>query len=241
MAKVQLDVTELQKEIVSADIELKNLIHEISEEKFDVSQLSLAYRQASECHKKMCRIIDQFSEFGAGVIKKDERDEFNNQVDTYRKIAHANQLSLRKANASAQRALETQLREELLLSGLAEGNDGVRKRGKMEKDHLVKNSTNVTSNLLSISRMMSDQVQHSSSAIEHLVVTSSTLVESGEEAKSMKNVIHTSSKLLSKYDRRETTDKILIFLTFVFFFACCAYVLQKRMGIPFAWVLAWVW
>ena len=35
-------------------------------------------------------------------------------------------------------------------------------------------------------------------------------------------------KLISKYGRRETTDRFLIFFAFAFFWACVFYVLRKR-------------
>lgn len=84
-------------------------------------------------------------------------------------------------------------------------------------------------------------MEHSSSAIDHLVESSNVINQTGEETKTMNSMIQHSSKLLSKYDRRETTDKILIFFSFMFFFACCVYVLKKRAGVPFGWLLAWIW
>lgn len=60
---------------------------------------------------------------------------------------------------SAQKALEARHRSELFQTDAPPGDgDGVRRRGKMESEVLVRNSSSVTSNLLSISRIMSDQV-----------------------------------------------------------------------------------
>lgn len=60
--------------------------------------------------------------------------------------------------------------------------------------------------------------------------TSSGVVgDTREELDAQGNVISESAKLLAKYGRREQTDKFLILLATAFFFACVAYILQKRL------------
>lgn len=41
--------------------------------------------------------------------------------------------------------------------------------------------------------------------------------------------IQNSHKLITKYGRREFTDKLLIFLALVFFFSTVLYIVKKRM------------
>lgn len=53
--------------------------------------------------------------------------------------------------------------------------------------------------------------------------------ETQEELKGMGGHIQSSHKLLTKYGRRECTDKLLIFLALVFFFASVLYVVKKRL------------
>ncbi len=50
-----------------------------------------------------------------------------------------------------------------------------------------------------------------------------------EEFKTMTGHIQNSRKLLTKYSRREFTDKLLIFLALVFFFATVLYIIKKRL------------
>lgn len=45
----------------------------------------------------------------------------------------------------------------------------------------------------------------------------------------MSSAILQSKKLLTKYGRREMTDRVLILLAVVFFFACVLYVLKRRL------------
>lgn len=62
-----------------------------------------------------------------------------------------------------------------------------------------------------------------------LVSSSHKVTDTHEELKSMGGIIHQSRKLLSKYNRREFTDKVLIFLALAFFFACVLYVMKRRL------------
>ncbi|CAG5076671.1 Similar to IDH3B: Isocitrate dehydrogenase [NAD] subunit beta [Cotesia congregata] len=50
-----------------------------------------------------------------------------------------------------------------------------------------------------------------------------------DELEQQQQAIILSGKLLGKYGRREVTDKALLTLAFIFFLACVAYVLQKRL------------
>ena len=49
------------------------------------------------------------------------------------------------------------------------------------------------------------------------------------EFENMSGHIQHSRKLLTKYGRRECTDKLLILLALVFFFASVLYILKKRL------------
>ncbi|XP_003748076.1 vesicle transport protein SEC20 [Galendromus occidentalis] len=230
---------ELQKELVCIDVELKSLIREILS-CGDLDGVSRKNREASDAMHKMNRMIREIGNL-AEAAPRVNREEMMSLVDTYRKVQLDNQSALRRANVTAQKALDNKQRSELFHTDAIPGReDGIRKRGKMESEVLVRSSGSVNANLLTISRIMSDQVQSSNTALSQLEETSSRIVENCEEAKSMGNVIHQSSKLLTKYDRRETTDKILIFFSFLFFYACVFYVIKKRAGIPFSWVWSWL-
>ena len=61
------------------------------------------------------------------------------------------------------------------------------------------------------------------------VKSSNTLQETREELKGMAGVIQTSRNLLTKYGRREMTDKLLIFLALALFLATVIYILKKRI------------
>lgn len=61
------------------------------------------------------------------------------------------------------------------------------------------------------------------------VSSSRTLLDANEEFKSMSGTIQLGRKLITKYNRRELTDKLLIFLALALFLATVLYILKKRL------------
>lgn len=105
----------------------------------------------------------------------------------------------------------------------------LRQRQKRDKESIAKLSSNVTEQLLSISRQLAETTQRSADTLNTLVTSSDNVIGTQEELKTTSGVISQSGKLLAKYGRRELTDKILTFIAFAFFIACVIYIVQKRM------------
>lgn len=59
--------------------------------------------------------------------------------------------------------------------------------------------------------------------------SSRTVQETNEEFRNMTGTIHLGRKLILKYNRRELTDKLLIFLALALFLATVLYILKKRL------------
>merc|ERR1712013_908066 len=72
-------------------------------------------------------------------------------------------------------------------------------------------------------------VEKSKQTMGSLEGTSRTVEEVKEEHKMMGGVIGQSKKLITKYGRREFTDKVLIVFAVAFFFAVVLYILRKRL------------
>ncbi|XP_059050110.1 vesicle transport protein SEC20 [Achroia grisella] len=126
-------------------------------------------------------------------------------------------------------AIEKALKEELLKPSAPE-ESAVRNRKKtLDRDGLLKMSTGVTEQLMSISRQLADTTQRSQITLDSLVSSSSTVHGTQSELRNTASSISQSSKLLTKYGRREFTDKIIMFFAFLFFLAVCLYIVQKRL------------
>lgn len=77
--------------------------------------------------------------------------------------------------------------------------------------------------------MMAQQVQQSEETVTTLATSSKTINETNEEFKTMTGTIQLGRKLITKYNRRELTDKLLIFLALALFLATVLYILKKRL------------
>lgn len=152
--------------------------------------------------------------------------------------SHARQLSgcektFRDENLKCILEVNRRNKKELLSDGGGGGEElrqrTVRREKERNRDALAQESGQLTDDLTAISRQLAAAVERSRDTVDDLVQSSSTVGETHDEFKTMGSVIGQSRKLISKYGRRETTDRVLIFFAFAFFFACVLYVLRKRV------------
>ena len=125
--------------------------------------------------------------------------------------------------------IEEKVRKEVL--SLTDSTDSSRKRNVASKDKkgVATKASNVTQDLLSLSRMLASQVVMSEQTLGSLVDSSASVSETQEEFKMMGSLLTQSRKLVFKYGRREITDKVLIIFALAFFFASTFYVIMKRL------------
>lgn len=157
---------------------------------------------------------------------RDENDpQLSNDVDSHREQFSKTLQAFRKANISTMLEIEKSDKAELFtMKPEAE----LRHRTNASTS-LISQQESVTERMLSISRNLSDTTQKSAATLESLVQSSSTVDGTNDELSNTAGTIQQSGKLLNKYGRRETTDKILLFLAFIFFLAVVFYIVQKRM------------
>lgn len=87
---------------------------------------------------------------------------------------------------------------------------------------------------MELRQVMHSQVKQSEETMHTLVNSSMKLGDTKQEMDTIGASIKVGSRLISKFKRREFTDKILIFLGLVLFFGVVLYILKKRL-------LGWVW
>uniref|UniRef100_A0A2K6K2Q9 BCL2 interacting protein 1 n=2 Tax=Rhinopithecus TaxID=542827 RepID=A0A2K6K2Q9_RHIBE len=155
--------------------------------------------------------------------KESEKQLLLQEVENHKKQMLSNQTSWRKANLTCKIAIDNLEKAELL-----KGGDLLRQR-KTTKESLAQTSSTITESLMGISRMMAQQVQQSEEAMQSLVTSSRTILDANEEFKSMSGTIQLGRKLITKYNRRELTDKLLIFLALALFLATVLYIVKKRL------------
>lgn len=153
------------------------------------------------------------------------------EVESIRSQLDNNYTVLKKANLFAKNNIIQHSKNALFERNKDEAqieDNQVRRRRKGDA-FLINKTSSVTDNLFQITKLMSEQVNQSDASLQALVHSSSTVVETQEEIKLMGSHLVNSRTLLTKYGRRECTDKILIFLAFCFFLACVLLSVTKRL------------
>ncbi|KAK1343560.1 LOW QUALITY PROTEIN: hypothetical protein QTO34_016340 [Cnephaeus nilssonii] len=168
-------------------------------------------------------LIQELEQSAKEQDKESDKQVLLQEVENHKKQMLSNQTSWRKANLTCKIAIDNLEKAELL-----QGGDLLRQR-KTAKENLAQTSSTITENLMGISRVMSQQVQQSEEAMQTLVTSSRTILDANEEFKSMSGTIQLGRKLITKYNRRELTDKLLIFLALALFLATVLYIVKKRL------------
>lgn len=92
----------------------------------------------------------------------------------------------------------------------------------------------MTESLLEMRGVLQNQVASSKETMRSLVSSSSVITTTKAGMEEIGVNVKVSSGLISKYERRELTDKVLIAIGLIFFFGVVLYILQKRL-------LGWLW
>ncbi|KAG7321007.1 hypothetical protein KOW79_015422 [Hemibagrus wyckioides] len=210
--------------IIKYDLEVKALIQDIRECRGPHSLLMELNGAVKEKSNHLRQRIQDMEQLAKEQDKETDKNVIMAEMERHRKQMLSNQTAWRKANLACKLAIDNLEKDELLHGG----DTSVRQR-KATKENLVETSSDITESLMSISRMMAQQVNQSEESIGSLVTSSRSLLETNEEFKSMTATIHLGQKLILKYNRRELTDKLLIFLALALFFATVLYILKKRL------------
>ncbi|XP_021041622.1 vesicle transport protein SEC20 [Mus caroli] len=211
------------QEIVKFDLEVKALIQDIRDCSGPLSELTELNTKVKEKFQQLKQRIQDLEQSAREQDKESEKQLLLQEVENHKKQMLSNQTSWRKANLTCKLAIDNLEKAELL-----QGGDSLRQR-KTTKESLAQTSSSITESLMGISRMMSQQVQQSEEAMQTLVSSSRTLLDANEEFKSMSGTIQLGRKLITKYNRRELTDKLLIFLALALFLATVLYIVKKRL------------
>ena len=155
-------------------------------------------------------------------------------VDNHADQMASCQRAFRQANLRCIGDLERTGRESLFTLLSEDDQGGIKKRRKQrEKEDLVTHSGKATDHLATISRHLAETVERSADTVGTLAESSQTVQETKEEFQGMGSIIGQSRRLITKYGRREVTDRVLILFAVAFYFAVVLYILRKRVLGPF--------
>jgi protein transport protein SEC20 len=153
------------------------------------------------------------------------------QIKTYELSVDGLHSSIRKLQLDFQQIMNTKRRQDLLSLSKSPFDDenSLANMRSRRGNGAGSVSTNTTNTLLKSRNILLETVERSTGTLEQLAQSSLTIVNSQEDLKEQNTIVSTSRKLLSKYGRREWTDRMLICLGLLFFFAVVAYIIQKRL------------
>ncbi|KAG2455901.1 SEC20 protein, partial [Polypterus senegalus] len=152
------------QEIVKYDLEIKALIQDIRECQGPHSELADLNAKVKEKFHQLRGRIQDLEQLAKEQDKESEKLALLNEMENHRKQMLSNQTAWRKANLACTLAIDNSEKDNLLRGG----SSSVRQR-KTTKESLVQTSGEITESLLSISRMMSQQVQQSEETMHTLV------------------------------------------------------------------------
>ncbi|KAI9539209.1 Vesicle transport protein S20 [Dissostichus eleginoides] len=224
MASSDVHVRICEQEILKYDLEIKALIQDINECTGPESKLTELNADVKKSFHNLRLRIQDFEQMAMEQDKESEKQALISQVEGHRKQMLSNQTGWRKANLASKLSIDKMEKQALLY-----GADSAVRERKMTKEGLAQTTSDITENLMSISRMMAQQVQQSEETMTSLATSSRTVAETNGEFRTMTGTIQLGRKLITKYNRRELTDKLLIFLALALFLATILYILKKRL------------
>ncbi|XP_075897646.1 vesicle transport protein SEC20 [Nelusetta ayraudi] len=224
MASSDVHVRICEQEILKYDLEIKALIQDIIECSGPQSRLTELNGDVKKIFRNLRLRIQDLEQMAKEQDRESDKQAMVIQVEGHRKQMLSNQTVWRKANLASKLSIDN-MEKQALLSGA----DSSLRNRKMTKEGLAQTASDITENLMSISRMMAQQVQQSEETVTSLATSSRTVLETNEEFKTMTGTIQLGRKLITKYNRRELTDKLLIFLALALFLATVLYIVKKRL------------
>lgn len=238
MDNARFTLASLKQDLIDSNLHLKAVIQDILAFRGTLPELEVLNESGREKITSIRRCIDRLDNFA-----RDEGDaELTKSVENHRQQLHRTTQAFRKANISTMLEIEKNDKQELF-SMATNINDPSKSSPRQElrqrssaaaaksnsRASLLTQQDSVTEKMLSITRHLSETTQKSAATLEQLVASSSSVETTRDELMSTGGSISLSGKLLTKYGRRECTDKVLLFIAFTFFIMCVIYIVYKRL------------
>ncbi|KAK0070418.1 vesicle transport protein SEC20-like isoform X1 [Biomphalaria pfeifferi] len=212
------------QEIVKLDLEAKAIIQDIRQEANTMEKLDDFNAKGRQKISDLRVKIADLERLGLEQESSVDKDEILMNGESLRQKLSRTVSSLRQACLITKLEID-KLAKEQLLNGVST----FRRRNQGNKETLVKTSSNITESLMGLNQLMAEQVKQSELNVTTLVSSSEVVSDTQDEFHTMGGHIQHSQRLLTKYGRREFTDRLLILLALIFFFATVLYIIKKRL------------
>ncbi|XP_062522287.1 vesicle transport protein SEC20-like [Corticium candelabrum] len=215
------------EELIRLEFEVRGIIEDLKVCRGPRERLTRLNAAAREKMKKVngkCKLLERIAIEQDGV---EDQKRIEATLLTHKEEASKLQIQLRKATLICEEAVQKAERDILLDAGSKEERESeLRHRSR---DSLVHSANNVTENLVHIREMMATSLDQSETTTEVLAGSSKTVSHAHEELKTFSSTVGTSRILVNKYNRREFTDRLLIFVGLLLFSSTVIFVVTRRL------------
>ncbi|PAV82417.1 hypothetical protein WR25_11261 [Diploscapter pachys] len=224
---------QMQTDVVRLDANVKQIIQKIVESVEDDRNLLIEQKEAKQSLDLLRETIGVLTSLVPTVKNRLEQTQLKLQIEDYEKELSQNALQLKSAVNSARKRISDAQRRMLFDEGIEGASELRRRTGDRIREA---DQAKATDRLTALVSQMGGQVNQSEKTMDSLIHSSAVLAQTQGEFESQGQHIQTGGKLLSKYERRELTDKILVAIALIVYLAVMFYILQKRVLTRF-----WLW
>ena len=209
---------------IQAKIQLLSIIksyNTLDQRSSEIKALLKDYKQKLNDIKDVCSVVQSRNSNKTEIYL----NELKIQTDHFNKI----EIKFRNEYYLAQKKLENSERDSLLHSSSESGGDNIQQRKNIDKEILYNQSKVFNENLLESSQTIKSSLEQSNLALNKLQSSSDSIKQTSDDYNKMSLNINDSKRLLTKYDRREFTNKLLFVFSLCLFFSVVLYIIWKRL------------
>ncbi|XP_071947093.1 vesicle transport protein SEC20-like [Antedon mediterranea] len=213
----------LIQEIAKHDLQISALIQDIRQNVNTIDALEDVHLKIKEELKIIKTRVEDLDVLAKEQDDENQKHQYQNTVDKYKKQIISTHTEIKKARLACKMKIDQNDKDELLSGSL----DPELKQRK-KKESRAKTASTITENLMALNKMMVQSVEQSENTNKVLDKSSKGISKAHDEFEKMNRGIRTSGNFLTKYNRRELTDKLFMFLAVALFFGTVVYIIQKR-------------
>ncbi|CAG8454965.1 3849_t:CDS:2 [Acaulospora colombiana] len=182
--------------------------------------------------KELGKLIDDIKQLADEQEKEKDRQAILQRLlrneDQYKQL----QVSLRRAILTSKQNIEREAKiEREMLLGRNDGRNQafeMRRRNLTSEDALLHSATDVTESLRRTTQLMQQEIERSVYSAKVLDESSKALKSTYNEYRGFTSVIRGSKQLITKLERIDWTDRLLILFGLFVFILVVFYILKKR-------------
>lgn len=208
----------------SLELKLNSMIEELRQSSGEIKDTQYHNKQIRETFNQLRAKIKSLESHIRESKTDDEREQVKKMVEWHSSQINELQKTLQRSNLMLKRVQDDRVRDELLNSSTKEST-----RLRKKEDSSVQATSAITESLVELRQQLATGLKSSEETLKTLVHSSNVLSDSHTEMKTVGSHIDISTRLISKFGRREIVDKLLIIGGLVLFFSVVLYILKKRL------------